>query len=277
MSMLLVGILSIGGGLLAQQFAADPGDEQPQQAASQKGKVMGEPATKESDGAKEDPLASWPADAPIQLRPRLAESKLNQQAALERVRQYLGIDKAARLQMAPAYLTDNDFPFLRPQKQAIWLARSKRLYIAIDADSGQLIEAFTPPAQPWWRAQEQIIGPAHDKSLRESGETLERPTDAPKITVLDALGGLLEKEEQGQLIVRYALYSNTKSGRIEEGRFVPVAQRRPALIVFREGLHMQSGSPAPGPGTAIIGRSMIVLDALTGAPLCNVASGNPIR
>jgi RNA polymerase sigma factor (sigma-70 family) len=237
-------------------------------------------------------LADWPAGAPIKLWPRFGRTAVGRQTAERQVRQYLGIGKGKKLRLTPPYFTDNDFPFLRLQKHAIWLAVVKnlslpspqgegttvrgqkagilpRLYIAIDAKSGQLIEAFTPPAYPWWRYKAQVVGPAHEQYLRETGQVFQRPSDPPKLTVEAALQGMSEEQGPGQLVVRYVLYTNRKSGRTEGDRFIPVAKRRPALVVFREGLQLKTRS-----GEAI-GRAMIVLDAQTGAPLYNEFSGNP--
>jgi uncharacterized protein (TIGR03067 family) len=247
-----------------------PGTETQREAAALREGNRGEFMQYAVDG-----LADWPSDAPLELRPRVEKAALDQKAAEQKVRQYLGIDKAKEILLAPAYLTDNDFPFLRPHKQAIWLAEVKdlkvpaiqgkpavlpRLYVAIDAKTGQLIEAFTPPAQPWWREKKQVIGPAHEKYLRETGQTLERTVVLPKLTLIDALQGMVEGD-QGQIVVRYAVYTN---GSVE---------RRPSLLLFREGLHLRKGGPPPGGGEAI-GRSMIVLDAQTGAELHNESSGN---
>src|SRR5262249_34704150 len=63
----------------------------------------------EKEAAKMDPLADWPSDAPIELRPRVGRAAIDQQAALKKARQYLGIEDAKELRLSPAYLTDNDF------------------------------------------------------------------------------------------------------------------------------------------------------------------------
>jgi hypothetical protein len=144
--------------------------------------------------ATKDRLGDWPSDAPIELRPRVGRAAIDRQAALKKARQYLGIEDAKELRLTPAYLTDNDFPFLKPQKRAIWLVEVTELripaprrqagaeqepkpgvlahlYVAIDAENGQLIEAFTPPARPWWRSKKEVMGPAHEKFFRETGQT----------------------------------------------------------------------------------------------------------
>src|SRR5262249_2049175 len=238
-------------------------------------------------------LGDWPSDAPIELRPRIGRAAVDQQAALKKARQYLGIEDAKELRLTPAYLTDNDFPFLRPQKRAIWLVEVTELripaprrqpgaeqepkpgvlahlYVAIDAENGQLIEAFTPPARPWWRSKREVIGPAHEKFFRETGQTLERSTDPPKLTLTDALRGLADGEGHAQIVVRHAVYTNTGSGRMEGDRFLPAAERRPALLVFCEGLRLHTTR-----GSRVAGRRVLVLDAETGVMLHNEEYGNP--
>jgi hypothetical protein len=229
----------------------------------------------EKEAAKMGPLADWPLDAPIELRPRVGRTALDQRAAEKKARQYLGIDKQKGLRSAPAYLTDKDFPFLHPEKRAVWLVEVRdlrlpggepkpvvlpQLYVAIDAKSGQLLEAFTAPAHPWWREKKQIIGPAHEKFFRETGQALRPPAGAPKLSLSDALRGMADNG-QGQIVVRYGLYSN-------QGQ-IPAVQKRPALLVFREGVQIHTR------GGEIIGRCVIVLDAETGALLHNESYGNP--
>ena len=227
------------------------------------------------EAAKVDRLADWPSDAPITLQPRVGRSALDQQAAEKMARQYLGIAKDKRLRLAPAYLTDKDFPFLHPEKRAVWLVEVRdlrlpggepkpvvlpQLYVAIDAESGQLLEAFTAPAHPWWREKKQIIGPAHENFFRETGQALKPPASAPKLSLSDALRGMADNG-QGQIVVRYGLYSN-------QGQ-IPAVEKRPALLVFREGVQIHTR------GGEVIGRCVIVLDAETGALLHNESYGNP--
>jgi hypothetical protein len=234
---------------------------------------LGDPP-QEKQAAKMDPLADWPSDAPIELRPRVGRAALDQQAAEKKARQYLGIDKDKELRLAPAYLTDKDFPFLRPEKRAVWLVEVRdlrlpggepkpvvlsQLYVAIDAESGQLVEAFTAPARPWWRG-DKMVGPAHEKFFRETGQALEQPAGAPRLSVSDALRGMSD-DGQGQIVVRYGLYSNRGQ--------TPAVQQRPALLIFREGLRIRTRDGA------VSGRSVVVLDADTGAPLSNQSYGNP--
>jgi hypothetical protein len=237
-------------------------------------------ADKPDKRKKNDPLPNWPSDAPIKLWPRLGRSAVNRQAADRLVRFYLGIDKTKKLHLTPAYLSDNDFPFLRPRKQAIWLAEVKdlqvpplqkrttvpaprapvlpHLYVAIDAKSGQLLEAFTRPSQPWWRKKEQVVGPAHEKFLRETGQVFKPPSARPKLTLLETLQGIADGP-RGQLVVRYVRYSNR------------VAKNRPALLLFIEGIQMRTRAGK------VIGRAMIVGDAQTGTSLYHVSYGNPVR
>jgi hypothetical protein len=228
----------------------------------------------EKEAAKMDPLADWPSDAPIELRPRVGGVTLDQQAAEKKARQYLGIDKVKELRLAPAYLTDKDYPFLHPEKQAVWLVEVRdlrlpggepkpvilpQLYVAIDAENGQLVEAFTAPAHPWWREKKQVIGPAHEKFFRETGQALKPPAGAPKLSLSDALRGTAD-DGQGQIVVRYGLYSN-------QGQ-TPAVQKRPALLIFREGVQIKTR------GGEVIGRSVTVLDADTGTVLSNQSYGN---
>ena len=243
--------------------------------------------------AIKDRLADWPSDAPIELRPRVGRAAIDQQAALKKARQYLGIEDAKELRLTPAYLTDNDFPFLRPQKRPIWLVEVRdlripaprrqagaeqepkpgvltHLYVAIDAENGQLIEAFTSASRSWWRNKKQVIGAAHEKLFRETGQTLERSTEPPKLTLTDALRGLADGDGHAQLVVRHAVYTNTAAGRIEGSRFLPAAERRPALLVFCEGLRLYTTR-----GSRVAGRRVLVLDAETGAMLHNEEYGNP--
>jgi len=229
----------------------------------------------EREAARMDPLADWPADAPIELRPRVVRAALDQQAAEKKARQYLGIDKYKGLRLAAAYLTDRDFPFLRPEKRAVWLAEVRdlplaggaakpiilsRLYVAIDAETGQLVEAFTAPASSWWRG-DKVVGPAHEKFFRETGQAIEPPAGAPRLSLRDALRGM-SNDGQEQIIVRNVLYSNQVR--------TPVVQQRPALLVFREGLRIHTR------GGEVRGRSVLVLDAETGALLHNESYGDPI-
>ena len=222
-----------------------------------------------------DRLADWPPDAPLQLRPRVGRASLGRQAAEQLARGYLGIDTAKELRLGPAYLTDHDFPFLRPEKRSVWLAEVRdlrlpgggpkpvvlsHLYVAVDAETGQLVEAFTAPARPWWR-ENTVVGPAHEKFFRETGQVLEQPADAPKLSLTDVLRGISGDDGQGQIVVRYGLYSNRGQ--------VPAAERRPALLVFREGLRVHTR------GGEVSGRSVVVLDAETGASLSNQSYGNP--
>jgi hypothetical protein len=227
----------------------------------------------EKEAAQMDPLAEWPSDAPIQLRPCVVRTALDQQAAEKKARQYLGIDKDKGLRLAPTYLTDKDFPFLRPDKRAVWLAEVRdlplaggapkpvilsRLYVAIDAETGQLVEAFTAPAHPWWR-RDKVVGPAHEKFFRDTGQALEQPAGAPRLSLRAALRGM-SNDGQEQIIVRYGRYSNQDQ--------TPAVQQRPALLIFREGLWIHTR------GGEVSGRSVIVLDAETGALLHNESYGN---
>jgi hypothetical protein len=172
---------------------------------------------------------------------------------------------------------------LRPEKRPVWLAEVRdlrlpggkgkpvllsHLYVAIDAGTGQLVEAFTAPARPWWRG-EKVVGPAHEKFFRESRQLLEPPTGPPGVSLTEALRGMPGDGGQEQIVVRYALYSNRGEGSLRDGRFVPVAERRPALLVFREGLHI------PTRAGEVRGRSLVVVDAATGARLYNESYGNP--
>ena len=214
-------------------------------------------------------------------------------AAVKRARQYLGIEDAKELRLSPAYLTDDDFPFLRPRKRPIWLAEVREfrpaaprkqagekeakpgiiahLYVAIDAKSGQLIEAFTPPTRPWWRDKKQIIGQAHEKFFRETGQTLDSPADPPKLTITSALRGLADGDVHAQIVVRYATYTNTSAGRLAEREpFTAAAERRPAFLVFCEGMRLHTTR-----GGKVTGRSVLVLDAETGLLLHNESYGNP--
>ena len=236
-----------------------------------------QPAPVGKEPAQVDRMADWPSDAPLELRPRVAPAALDRQAAEQRARAYLGIDKAKELRLCPAFLTDNDFPFLRPDKRAIWLAEVRdlrlpggepkpvvlsHLYVAIDAETGQLVEAFTAPARPWWR-DEKVVGPAHERFFRETGQVLEQPADAPKLSLPAALRGVSGEDGQGQVVVRYGLYSNRGQS--------PAVERRPALLVFREGLRVRTRGGEAG------GRSVVVLDAETGAPLSNQSYASPTK
>lgn len=228
----------------------------------------------EKAAAKIPTLADWPSDTPIELRPRVERTALDQQAAEKKARQYLGVDEAKELRLAPAYLADKDFLFLRPEKRAVWLVEVRelrlpgggatpvilpQLYVAIDAESGQLVEAFTAPAHPWWRGN-KLVGPAHEKFFRETGQALEPPAGAPKLSLRDALRGM-PGDGQAQIVVRYGVYSNRGQA--------PAVQQRPALLISREGLRIHTR------GGEVSGRSVVVLDAETGAPLSNQSYGNP--
>src|SRR5262249_16952079 len=131
-------------------------------------------------------------------------------------------------------------------------------------------EAFTPTVRPWWREKKQVIGAAHEKLFRETGQTLERSTDRPKRTLTDALRGLADDDGHAQIVVRHAVYTNKGSGRMEGDRFLPAAECRPALLVFCEGLRLY-----PTRGTKVAGRRVLVLDAETGVMLHNEEYGNP--
>jgi RNA polymerase sigma factor (sigma-70 family) len=230
-----------------------------------------------------DLLIDWPADAPIQLESRVSKAGFAQQRgrAANLARRLLGVGKDKELRLAQALLTDKDFPFVKPNKQPIWLVEVKDLsisatgqepkepvvwphmYLAIDSEGDQLIEAFTPPIKSWWRQSEQVVGKAHEDFLSSTNQRFQRPDAPPRIALASALKGMNRADDAAQIVVRHLLY-----GRGD-------AKSRPALVVFREGLRLRSSGPAPG--SENIGRAMIVLDAETGAILHNEAYGNPAQ
>jgi hypothetical protein len=133
--------------------------------------------------------------------------------------------------------------------------------VALDAATGQLVEAFTPPRRPWWR-ETDLLGPKHDEGFRGMGHVFERPTGRPRLTLDRALKGGVG--EAGQVEVRYVLYTNRNEG----------AERRPALVVFREGLILRATG---GDGKRIWARGIVVLDAETGEALLTGSYGNPLK
>jgi RNA polymerase sigma factor (sigma-70 family) len=227
-------------------------------------------------------LPSLLKGSPLELQPRREKGRIDRKAALELARKYLGLNGDRSLRLTAAYLTDRDFPFLHPHKQAVWLAEVKdysilppqaeddvgpapvvlpRFYLALDADTGQFIEAFTTPRWPWWR-DGKVVGAAHEKYFRDTGRKMQAPSARPTLTVATALRGL--PGDEAQLIVRHVRYWSEKGGRLEKGRLIPTAQDRPVFIVFREGLRTRRTGPA-GPGSEILGRAMTVLDARAAA------------
>ena len=115
---------AIGARKPAGQLPKEDRDQQDPKAAAAERAPNGH-----AQVATKDRLGHWPLDAPIELRPRVGRAAIDQQAALKNARQYLGIEDAKELRLTPAYLTDNDFPFLRPQKRAIWLVEVRELRI----------------------------------------------------------------------------------------------------------------------------------------------------
>ncbi len=229
--------------------------------------------------APDGPDLPWPAGAWPRLEAR--PEPLDRAAADTKARQYLGIGPTRALRLTTLYLTDDAFPFVRPRKQAIWLAEVRdyhvpartgeavlpHFYVALDAETGQLIEAFTRPAQG--AAAPALTGAALDRFFRDTGQSLERPKAAPKLPLLAALREVRGVAEGTQVIVRYGVYTNTGAGRTEGGKFTPAAQRRPAFLVFHDGVRVRTRAGE------IAASSLQVVDAETGALLHNESFGNP--
>ena len=237
-------------------------------------------------------LASWPSDAPLQLRPRRGPTALNYAQAEQQARRFLGVDETKPLQMFRAYLTDRDFPFLNPRDLPVWVAVVRNLlippspqrtpereageavkipclYLALDAENGQCIEAFTPPQRSWWH-EILVVGKPHEDHFRETGQVFEQPITPPLLTVKETLPGLITREEAaGQLKLWHVRYSNYHSGRSEGNRFIPVAIQRPAWVVVRAGIQIRPTGPSP-----LVGRAISVRDAETGERIVEGSYGS---
>lgn len=118
----------------------------------------------------------------------------------------------------------------------------------------------------------RVQGKEHEAFWRETGHLFERPTAPPTRSIAEALRGMLGEEAQAQMEIRYVLYS-WKNRRVE-GRVAPLV-RRPAFVVFREGLHLKPSGG--GKVEEVVGRSILVIDSRTGEQLLNQSYGNPAK
>jgi hypothetical protein len=254
-------------------------------------------------------IPDWPPGAPIQLRPRTGESRIIQAQAERQARQYLGIEVAS-LHMRRAYLTDSDFPFFRQPNRPIWLAEATgvtipprdspnlperlrksvvlpRLYVALDADTGLCVEAFTLPTRPWWIDLAKVLGEAHESFYREIGIAFEPPVAKPTLSMQSALQeAMVRPDIAGQITVRYVLYSDYQSGRgvarIDRSDTVPTVFHRPVWVVMQEGVALHTVRPPAMDGGRIVakaelmeymGRTRCVIDAVSGEILAQGSYG----
>ena len=248
--------------------------------------------------AGESAIPGWPKDAPIQVRTRRDEVGIGQVEAEELAARYLG-GAAGELKLQRAFLTDDDFPYLRPRNLPVWLAEATglsipfrnaadppqaarkpeflpTLYLTIDAATGQCVEAFSPPRTEWWR-EVRPIGSENEKWYRMDGTVFDRPSLPPGVSLRQALqGARLSLEAAGQMIARYVLYSEFSSGvvveRLDGPGLIPPAVQESAWVVIREGVEL---TPTMPDEFEYVGCSRWVLSATTGRCLSNCAYGNP--
>jgi len=236
-------------------------------------------------------VPDWPPGAPIQLYARTDQRGISDAEAERKARGYLGQDEL-RFRLRRAYLTDGDFPFLRPRDLPVWLAeaggvvirprqaaqsRSQQrepvtlplLYLALDAETGLCVEAFTPPVSDWW-AGRSLLGAAHTRFLREDGVLHQAPSIAPQLSVNAALERVQPRPEaSAQILVRCVLYSDYNMGwgvdRIEGTCLIPRAVCVPTWVVTQEGMRLLArGRTSAG---AYEGRMSYWIDARTGEVL----------
>ncbi|PIY43265.1 MAG: hypothetical protein COZ06_23230 [Armatimonadetes bacterium CG_4_10_14_3_um_filter_66_18] len=246
----------------------------------------------------ESAIPGWPKDAPIQVWTRSDEAGIGRAEAEQLAARYLGV-AAGELKLQRAYLTDDDFPYLRPEKLPVWLAEATsvsipprnasdppqaagkpelvpRLYLAIDAATGQCIEAFTAPTTPWW-TELRPIGKPHEDWCRDDGVMYDRPGAPPRVSLTRLLRvASLLPDTDGQIVVRYVLYSDFNTGipieRVDVPGIVPVALQELAWVVMREYVEL---TPTMPDGLEYIGRVRLVVSARTGSVLSSRSYGGP--
>jgi hypothetical protein len=146
-----------------------------------------------SDNSKKGITANWPDGGPISILPREGKSKITKESAEKIAKSFLGEERRFSKSI-PCFFTDNDFPFIKPNKLPCWLFEAQDFtvpskldkqtkplvfplfYVVVDSETGSFVEAFTPPKHAWWKNQKK----SWEKTTRRNYRTGVRFLVGPK-------------------------------------------------------------------------------------------------
>jgi hypothetical protein len=153
-------------------------------------------------------------------------------------------------------LTDREFMGELVTKKPCWLLEytvtidkaKLPLFVAIDAESGAFVEAFTRAQKPWWEEM-KVTNAAVIKHYNAWGERAKLIDKVPRKPLAEILKNFTEVDKDPQFIIRYFSYSNLNRGRgitrIDDAEICPTISNRAVWYISLEGV--QSNRPGPAP------------------------------